>query len=466
MTTSAVQRGDSSSRVRVVVPSGMLGSGFPVESVTRGIEMGADAIAIDAGSTDSGPYYLGAGVAKTAAAAIKRDLRVLLVAARKAGIPLVVGSCGTCGTDGGVDDVAALAEQVASEERLSFRMARIYSEQSKDTLARALASGRIRPLPPAGQLGLATLQSCEHIVGLMGHEPIAAALRRGADVVLAGRASDASLVAAIALLKDLPAGPAWHAAKTVECGDQCTSSPHGAGVVVDIDAAGFTVAPLDPAAACTPTSVAAHLLYENADPFRLLEPSGALVTSAATYTQVNDRAVRVEGSRFEPAEHTTIKLEGSAQTGYETMSFVGIADPVTLTELDTWTSTLQRMVQERALNLLSLDPGEYAMQLRCYGRNAILGPLAAGGALPREVGIMMRVRADEQQLATAITKIANPLLLHLPLPGMAHLPSYAFATSPPELERGPVYEFRLNHIVDVDEPAALFRTETEDVPGA
>ena len=36
----------------------MLGGGFPAETITRGIALGADIIAIDGGSTDSGPHYL------------------------------------------------------------------------------------------------------------------------------------------------------------------------------------------------------------------------------------------------------------------------------------------------------------------------------------------------------------------------------------------------------------------------
>ncbi|MET8278862.1 hypothetical protein [Micromonospora sp. NPDC005174] len=68
-------------RVRILVSSGMLGSGFPPEIVDRGPELGADVIAVDGGSTDSGPYYLGTGTAKTTAAAVARDLRLLLRAA-------------------------------------------------------------------------------------------------------------------------------------------------------------------------------------------------------------------------------------------------------------------------------------------------------------------------------------------------------------------------------------------------
>ena len=56
----------------------MLGAGFPPETLDRGLDLGADVIAVDGGSTDSGPYYLGAGTAKTSAAAVARDLRLLL----------------------------------------------------------------------------------------------------------------------------------------------------------------------------------------------------------------------------------------------------------------------------------------------------------------------------------------------------------------------------------------------------
>ena len=75
---------------------------------------------------------------------------------------------------------------------------------------------------------------------------------------------------------------------------------------------------------------------------------------------------------------------------------------------------------------------------------------------------MLLVHAADQQTATAVAKIANPLLLHLPTPDMDHLPSLAFATSPAETERGAAYEFVLNHVVDVDSPTSLFRIEAPE----
>ncbi len=443
--------------VRVLAPSGMLGGGFPPETVARGLALGADVISVDGGSTDSGPYYLGSGTAKTAAAAVARDLRVLLRAAATAGIPLVVGSCGTSGTDSGVDWVAGITRDILAEEGLTLRVATIYSEQRAADLKEHLDGGRVHPLPPAGDLDAATLESCRHIVAMMGHEPIAEALAAGADVVLAGRATDTAVAAAYPLMAGMPAGPTWHAAKIVECGGQCTTNPRSGGVLATIDATGFTIEPLDPAVACTPTSVSAHMLYETVNPYFMREPAGTIDVSGATYRALDDRRVRVEGSRFAPAAQHTVKLEGARITGYETMSFTAIRDPHILGQITTWAALLRQMITEWVARTLGLSAEEYAFDIRLYGYDAILEAHDPDTRPPREVGVMLLVNAADQPTATAIAQIANPLMLHLPTPDMDHLPSLAFATSPAETERGAAYEFVLNHVVDVDHPTSLFR---------
>lgn len=452
--------------LRILVPTGMLGGGFPADLIREGIDSGVSAIAVDGGSTDSGPYYLGRGVAKTAAAAVERDMRILLLEAYRAKIPLIVGSCGTSGTDAGVEWVADMALKIAREEDLQLNLAKIYSEQNAAALDAHLRAGRIKPLPPLDDLDKETLLSCSHIVGLMGHEPMLKALEAGADVILAGRATDTAMLSSFALLHGMPAGPSWHAAKTVECGGQCTVSDDVKAtsnpIMVDIDQAGFTVIPLHPKAACTPASVAAHMIYENADPYSLREPGGILDTTLSTYTAIDDRIVRVEGSRFEPAGQT-VKLEGSRVAGYETISLVGIADPYVLSAIEDWLSGLVSAVSERIHDVLRLAQDSYKFDVRCYGHNAILGTLTPEHATPSEVGILFKARAADQATATAIARLANPLLLHLRLPGMVDMPSFAFATSPAEIERGAVYEFALNHVVDVSDGCELFRTEFVEV---
>ncbi len=83
---------------RVIVPTGMLGAGVSRHQVRAGVAAGAHAIAADSGSTDSGPSYLARGVGKMNRELIKRDLEVLISEAHLAGIPLLIGSCGTSGT--------------------------------------------------------------------------------------------------------------------------------------------------------------------------------------------------------------------------------------------------------------------------------------------------------------------------------------------------------------------------------
>ncbi|MFE7071582.1 acyclic terpene utilization AtuA family protein [Streptomyces sp. NPDC057620] len=450
---------DSAAQVGILTPSGMLGAGFTPESIERGLTLGPDVIAVDGGSTDSGPHYLGAGVAKTTAAAVGRDLRILLKAAATADIPLIVGSCGTSGTDSGVDWVAGIAEQIMAEEGLDLKIARIYSEQEATFLKDELDAGRIHPLAPHGPLEPETLESCTHIVGMMGHEPFVDALRAGAQVVLAGRATDTALAAAVPLMLGMPAGPTWHASKIVECGGQCTTDPRAGGVFATVDQRGFTIEPLDPANACTPISVAAHMLYETANPYRMREPAGTLDVSDATYTALDERRVRVEGSRFEPAEQHTVKLEGARVTGYETVSFTGIRDPYIVANIDRWAALLRAILTERVAQTLGLTDDDYGLDIRLYGHNAILEDIDPDSGPPREVGVMLLVNAPSQATATAIAKVANPLMLHLPLPEMEYLPSFAFATSPAETQRGAAYEFVLNHVVDVDSPTGLFRTQ-------
>jgi hypothetical protein len=445
--------------VRILTPSGMLGAGWDHATIERGIALGADVISIDAGSTDSGPYYLGSSSPKTTAKAVARDLRSLFTAAAGAGIPVIVGSCGTSGTDRGVDWVAGIAADVLAEEGLDLKVARIYSEQNAADLKEHLDAGRIHPLPPLGELTAETLESCTHIVGAMGHEPIVEALQAGAQVVLAGRATDTAVAAAYPLMKGMPAGPTWHAAKIVECGGQCTSNPRAGGVLATIDADGFTIEPLDPAVSCTPISVAAHMLYESANPFEMREPAGTLDVRNARYTAVDDRIVRVEGSEFHVADQYTIKLEGARITGYETVSFSAIRDPLILADIDAWAQLMRTMIAQRVRQTLELADDEYAFDLRLYGHNAVLDGLEPESGPPREVGVMLLVNAPDQATATAVAKVANPLMLHLPTPGMDYLPSLAFPFSPAEVERGAAYEFVLNHVVDCAGPADLFRTE-------
>jgi hypothetical protein len=208
------------------------------------------------------------------------------------------------------------------------------------------------------------------------------------------------------------------------------------------------------------------MLYETVNPFQMREPDGTLDVRDATYVALDDRTVRVEGSKFHVADQHTIKLEGARIAGYETMSFTAIRDPLILADIDAWADLMRAVVVDRVAQTLDLGEHEYAFDLRLYGHNGVLDELEPETGPPREVGVMLLINAPDQATATAVAKVANPLMLHLPTPTMDYLPSLAFPSSPAEVERGAAYEFVLNHVVDSITPTAMFRIELEDTTHA
>lgn len=451
---------DPASICKILVPSGVLGAGCPGEALERGVSLGPDCIAVDGGSTDSGPYYLGTGTSKMTRRATKHDLRQLMLARDRLQIPLLVGSCGTCGTDSGVDWMADIAREIAREEGLSARIALVYSEQRPEALLPLLEAGKIAPLDPALPLTRERLLECDHVVGLLGYEPLADAIATGADIVLSGRTTDTAVLSAVPLMRGFPAGASWHAAKTAECGGLCTVQTRQGGVMLTIDAAGFEIEPLHAANQCTPYTVSAHLLYENSDPFRLTEPGVILDARDAEYTAIDARSVRVTGSRAEFRPYT-VKLEGSGGTGYRTMVFSAIADPKLLARFDEWLGNLETFLRMGIANVLEIGGEDYALEFRPYGHGALIPPAPA--TPPHEVGLMTLVSAATQELATEIARYCNPVLLHFPLNLDDPLPSFAFPFSPAEVELGRQFEFKLNHVVHLDEPGQLSRTVIETI---
>ena len=78
---------------------------------------------------------------------------------------------------------------------------------------------------------------------------------------------------------------------------------------------------------------------------------------------------------------------------------------------------------------------------------------------PIEIGALGLVTAKTPELANEIGKLLNPYLLHHPLTREEEVPTFAFPFSPAEIDRGPVYEFCLNHVMWLDDPLAAFSLE-------
>jgi hypothetical protein len=450
--------------IKILVPTGSLGAGALEEEVRYGIARGAQAIATDAGSTDSGAAYLALGVSKNNRGSVKRDLTILMKAGAEAGIPVIVGTSGQAGGDRNVDWTRDIAIEVANELGISPRIALLYSEQDKTVLKGRNATGKITPLAPLGPLDDATIDACDHIVAAMGPEPYIAALKAGADVILGGRTTDTAVIASFALMHGAPIGPSWHAGKVSECGAQCTVYRNrGSGVLISIDQDGFEVEPLTLNNRCDPESVSAHMLYENSDPFRLTEPGGVLDVTEALYTPVDDRTVRVTGSVWDPKPYT-MKLEGAAAGRYQTIMLIGIQDPDVLGRVDEFHDKMLAALYQRVHSAIGPAAGGFHISLRMYGWNAVSGDKPPENTPPpREIGVLFVATADTQEMASQIAKACNPYFFHYPIAMDKELPSYGFAFTPADIDRGPVYEFKLNHVVHVDDPMELVRTEWIDL---
>jgi len=451
--------------VVIMVPNGSLGAGANEEEMEYGIARGAQVIATDAGSTDSGAAYLALGMSKNNRGAVKRDLTIMMRAASKAKIPIVVGTSGQAGGDLNLDWTRDIAIEVARELGIKPKIALLYSEQSKEILKAKNAAGRIRPLAPMGPLDDATIDECDHIVAAMGPEPFMAALEAGADIILGGRTTDTAAICCYALWKGAPLGPSWHAGKIGECGGQASiKEVDGRGILIRIDKDGFEVEALNDVNKCTPHSVSAHMLYENSDPFNLTEPGGILDTTDSHYEQIDPRITRVTGSVWKEMPYT-MKLEGASAGQYQTVMLVGIQDPVVLSDLETFEANMTKHLYNRVRMTIGEAAGDFHISLRLYGWNAVSGEkVPEGTPAPREVGVLFVATADTQEMANQIAKACNPIFFHMYMPGHhGEMPSYGFAFSPADIPRGQLYEFRLNHVVECDDPSELVRTEWVDL---
>ncbi len=111
-----------------------------------------------------------------------------------------------------------------------------------------------------------------------------------------------------------------------------------------------------------------------------------------------------------------------------------------------------------------VDPDTVDIDYRLYGAGAVLGLHEPDDLRPAEVGVLITVTAGDQETAHAIATFVAHASSHLPIPEYDGLVStLAYPYSPPEIDRGPLYRFTLNHVATGIGPTELFRTTIEEV---
>ena len=442
---------------------GMLGYGYPEESLTEGIKAGPLFIGVDAGSTDPGPYYLGSGTHFVQPEQVRRDLESALVAARSNDIPLIIGSAGGAGAAPHLDAFRRILIDIANRRELHFRLAEIPAEVSADIVISALREGRLAPCGSVPEPGESSIRECTNLVAQMGTEPFIEAIRGGADVVLAGRSCDTAIFAAVPIIHGFDPGIALHAAKIAECGTLC-AVPGGANdsLLVTLDSDGFTVRPTNRSKRCLPRTVAAHALYEQPSPHEFVEPEGAVDLRSATYTALDDRTVRVTGTTLRPAASATIKVEGARRVGCRSLAIAGTSDPLVIANID----LIEREVGQKVAAMTAHMAGSESISLRFlkYGIDGVTGRRPAGSPLPAEAGIVIEAIAATKELADTAVSLARSTALHHGFPGRKSTAgNFAFPFSPSDVSAGDVYEFAVYHVMTVDDLSTLFPVNYTDV---
>ena len=449
--------------LRVLSPTAILGYGFPMESFEEGMKRKPDVIAVDAGSTDPGPYYLGAGKSFTDRNSVKRDLEIMIPAALEAGIPVIVGTAGGSGGRPHVELTADIIKEIARERGLSFKLAVIQSEFDNEFVKEKLRNGDITPLAPAKEITEAEVDESMRIVAQMGEQPFIEALENGAQVILAGRSYDPSVFAALAVKEGFDRGLAMHMGKILECAAIAALPGSGSdsmfGYLREDD---FVLEPLSPLRKCTTLSIAAHTLYEKTNPYILPGPGGAINLHDTKFEQLDDNKVKVSGSRFVPTDDYFVKLEGVRKVGYRTISCAGVKDPIMISKIDEITKSVKERVED---NFSSYGIKDFFLDFKIYGKNGVMGMFEDSGAeAGNELMIIIEAVADTQEQADTICGFARSTMLHFGYEGrIATAGNLAFPFSPSDARMGEVYEFNVYHLMKVDDPLSLFPIEYVEV---
>jgi hypothetical protein len=219
----------------------------------------------------------------------------------------------------------------------------------------------------------------------MGVELLIAALDRGADVIVAGRACDDALFAALPIMNGFDRGLALHMGKLLECaGISAVPCDLAEPMVGRIRKDHFIVRPGSQHLRCTTLSVAAHSLYERGDPCIQPGPGGINDLTHSVFRQEDATTVAVSGSRFLPTPYK-VKLEGAELVGYRSVVLVGIRDTTMIGQLE----ALLDQARERAVDRFSkwsID-SDYTIDFHVYGKNVVMRALEPiRNAMPHEWG--------------------------------------------------------------------------------
>lgn len=443
--------------LKIICPNGHLGfAPLRTGSFEIGVAAGPDYIAADSGSDDVGPVPLGSDTSTSPEAWQRHDLEHMLLASRRLGVPMIIGSAGDTGTNSRVDLYVNIIRELAQKHGLKrFRIGYFYSEVPKSLLREKLGAGEtIRGLDGFADLTLSELDGTDRIVAMAGAHPYLELLAQGADVIIGGRSSDAAVFAAPALHHGFAADHAYYLGKVLECASFC-AEPYGGKETVlgEISRDAVRVTAMHPEQRCTVASVAGHAMYERSNPFEEFVAGGRLDMSQCHYEQVDPRTTRITGSRFEPDEVIRVKLEGSGKVGERYVGLCGIRDPYTIANVDRVIAWAKDQVRAR------FGETGYELHYNVYGRDGVMGELEPLRDRPgHELCVMVQGVAPTREMAEEVAMIGLRQMFYARLPDVKGTAGSVSFPLDEVLHASSAYRWTLNHTVEVHDPLALFPT--------
>jgi len=297
----------------------------------------------------------------------------------------------------------------------------------------------------------------------LGAAPMVAALNRGAQIVITGRATDTGLTLAPLMHEFGWAPDDWNkiaagtiAGHIIECGAQCSGGncQYEWRNIPNLASVGFPIVEAAPDGTFVITkhegtggwviipSVKEQLVYEMGDPHSYITPDCvADFTTVRLEYEGRDR-VRVFGIEGRPATNT-LKVSISYSAGYKAVGTLAYSWP----EAYDKAQAADRILRER-LDRLGLKFDQILTEF--VGANATHGPLAGAPSpdLP-EVQLRVGVRSENRTAVERFTKEIAPLVLTGP-PGVT-----GFAGGRPKVEEIVAYwpalipKEEINPVVDI-----------------
>ena len=437
--------------MKIVALTGILGYGYSEEALNIAFSEKVDYIGVDAGSTDPGPYYLGSGLSFTNRDAVKRDLALAFPKALEHKAPFIIGSAGGAGSSEHVKWLKEIILEIAKEQNLHFTLGVVHSDVSNEYVLEKYRSGKVINMSDEVVLDEQTIKESTRIVSQIGATPMVELLEKKVDVILCGRACDTAIYASPCIYEGYDPGLAFHMAKIMECGAMCSEPVTAADVMqAYMYEDYFELRPANPIRKCKVDRVAAHTLYEQSNPYLIFEPDGVCDLSNSQFTQVDDRTVRVSGSLFKETDKKTLKLEGVKCSGYRTICPATIFDTTTIEHMDQIIDIVTSFVEENTKYTFSRDSYEINFKM--------------SGSKESSLGIIIDVVGETQEIADTVCALTRSRMLHCDYEGRkCSAGNLAFPFSPSDIHVGPVYEFSVFHLIEVDSFTETAKVTIEEV---